>query len=816
MSRLIEIYGPDQPDELRRLDEASLPLVVGSDASAHIRLPGPGGTVAYVGESRSHLFLQPAEQSPAQPIYHNDDPVAGSVWVKSGDTTRIGGYLLRWHLSGRRVEIRVLRSTPQKEPAAASPSGTAGKGREAGPSQERLHPVLEAPRQRGVRFHPLLLVLFLFLLACVAFVLLARPLVITLNPAPDRLSVSGFPPAVRLGERYLGLPGRYLLKARKKGYRPLEQEVAITSRGDSYHFSLQKLPGLIDVASRPEGATLWVDGNLAGETPLRDVELAPGDHTLRLEHKRYQPIEKTVTVTGAGQRQSLQVELQPSWALVSVQSEPAGASLFVDGEELGVTPLTLEMTAGKRRVVLEKKAFAPLEIDLEVEAGQDMSPPAYRLEAAAATVVVASDPSGATVTADGTFRGQTPLTLNLKAGVEHQIRLSAAGYLPQSRKLTPAAEQRREIKFRLEPEYGVVFIAATPPHATLYIDGKKHGQATGRLRLPTRAHSIELRASGYQSLTRTVTPRAGYSQRLEISLPARQAAAASAPLSAASVSSPSPSASDTRTAAGQRLLLMQPKAFLMGASRQEPGRRANESERRVVLQRPFYFSEKEVTNREYRQFQPQHASGAAGNRSLEIDSHPVVNVTWEDAARYLNWLSRKDGLPPFYREQGGTMQAEDPAGTGYRLPTEAEWAFVARMAGRKDPARYPWSGSYPPKQAAGNFADESARHLLPVVIEGYNDGFAASAPAGSFSANAAGIYDLGGNAAEWCHDYYTAYTGSSAGGEVDSMGPASGTHRVVRGSSWRDASITELRLSYRRYSREASSDIGFRIVRYAR
>ncbi len=814
MSRLIEIYGLDEPDELRRLDETSLPLVIGSDASDHIRLPGQSGTIAYVGESRSHLFLQPAEGSPVHSLYHNDDPVTDSVWVKSGDTTRIGEFLIRWHLSGRRVEIRVVRSSPQEVPPPIAPSARV----EPEAEKERLHPVLEAPRQGSRRARPLLIALFLLLLACVAFVLLAKPLVITLIPDPDRMSVSGFPPAVRLGERYLGFPGRYVLKAQKSGYRPLKEEVLITGRGGSYRFSFKKLPGMIDVSSSPDGATLWIDGALAGETPLNDVELAPGSHTLSVKHKRYLPFEKTISVKGAGERQDLQVELQPAWALVAVQSEPAGSTLFVDGEEQGVTPLELEVLAGKHQLVFKKKTFAPLEAELTVKAGQDMNPPAYRLEPAAATIVIASNPSGATVTADGTFRGRTPLTLYLKAGVEHQIRLSSAGYLPQNRKLKPAAEERREIKLRLEPEYGVVFIAATPPHATLYIDGKEHGQATGRLRLPTRAHTVELRASGYERVTRTVTPRAGYSQRLEISLPATRAAAATAPFSpSASASTPrSPSSSNTRTASGQRLILIEPKAFLMGASRREPGRRANESEHRVSLKRPFYFSEREVTNREYRLFQSQHASGAAGNRSLEVDSHPVVNVTWEDVARYLNWLSKKDGLPPFYRETSGKMLPVDAAGIGYRLPTEAEWAFVARMARRKERARYPWAGNYPPKKAVGNFADESARHLLPVVIAGYNDGFAASAPTGSFSANAAGIYDLGGNAAEWCHDYYTAYTVSSGAGEVDPMGPATGTHRLVRGSSWRDASITELRLSYRRYSREAASDIGFRVVRYAR
>ena len=191
----------------------------------------------------------------------------------------------------------------------------------------------------------------------------------------------------------------------------------------------------------------------------------------------------------------------------------------------------------------------------------------------------------------------------------------------------------------------------------------------------------------------------------------------------------------------------------------------------------------------------------------------MANISWDEAARFLNWLSHKDGLPPFYREEQGVMVAADPGGTGYRLPTEAEWAYAARKAARKERTRYPWPGTYPPQVKAGNFADESSRHLLSLVIEGYHDGFPASAPTGSFPANPAGLFDLGGNVAEWCHDYYLANPAGQS--TVDPMGPATGTHHVVRGSSWRDASITELRFSYRRYSREPANDIGFRIARYA-
>ena len=72
---------------------------------------------------------------------------------------------------------------------------------------------------------------------------------------------------------------------------------------------------------------------------------------------------------------------------------------------------------------------------------------------------------------------------------------------------------------------------------------------------------------------------------------------------------------------------------------------------------------------------------------------------------------------------------------------------------------------------------------------------------------------MGGNVSEWCHDWYSAYTGK-LDDRADPLGPATGTHRVIRGSSFKDGSVAETRLSYRGYHREARNNVGFRIARY--
>ncbi len=221
---------------------------------------------------------------------------------------------------------------------------------------------------------------------------------------------------------------------------------------------------------------------------------------------------------------------------------------------------------------------------------------------------------------------------------------------------------------------------------------------------------------------------------------------------------------------GQELRLIEPLRIRMGASRREPGRRANETLREIELTRAHYLSTTEVTNRQFREFEPRHRSGAAKSHNLEIDHHPAVRVTWEQAAAYCNSLSQKESLPPAYVMKAGKLVGAEPMTTGYRLPTEAEWARAARFpAGTSN--KYPWGNALPVPAGSGNFADSSAEGLVPQTIPKYSDGFIATSPADSFEPNALGILNLGGNVAEWVHDYYTIYP---PGSELvrDPLGPA--------------------------------------------
>lgn len=189
--------------------------------------------------------------------------------------------------------------------------------------------------------------------------------------------------------------------------------------------------------------------------------------------------------------------------------------------------------------------------------------------------------------------------------------------------------------------------------------------------------------------------------------------------------------------------------------------------------------------------------------------HPAVNATWEDAQAFCAWLTERE------RKANGLGANE-----AYRLPSDHEWSCAAGIADREDAAKapkdrdqrredmFPWNGPWPPPPLPmfGNFGSEELRPLLaagkyPLTSEplpGYSDGFAETAPVGTFAPNERGLYDLAGNALEWCEDW------------IDSTRK----DRVRRGGSWSSGYPADVRLSRRHpqnpFVRGPSN--GFRVV----
>jgi formylglycine-generating enzyme required for sulfatase activity len=788
---------------LRRFERTEFPLSIGGAGCAIVLAEAPPGVLAYLALQDEQFFIQPV--APAV-LLHNGAVTGTSTWLREGDVVDLAGARLRLtrQQGEPTLEVTDVAQANVTAPPIVSSVASASMTEEEPLSaiQFRAQAAAEQPTRDTQQLRRLLVVIATVLLGSIAwFVFSSTSLVVAVNPQEAEVSVSGPWPRIALGTRFLLREGEYRITARAPGHRDANRILRVKKGANQrIVMSLERLPGKI-LVDAPEPVQVRADGRVLGTSP-GPFELTAGKHRLELTSERYLPATIEIDVEGAGREQRIAPKLVPNWAEVSITSEPSGATVRIAGAERGVTPLELQLPAGNYPVELHLAGFKPWTTDVQVRANEPLTLGPIRLGLPDAKLAVRSTPAGANVSVAGVYRGRTPLQLELRPDIAHTVALSLAGYRPLSQTVTLKPGEERTLSLALEGVFGEVTVKAQPVDAELFVDGQSRGAANQQLKLVTREHTIEIRKAGFAPYKATVTPREGLPQVIEATLvPQAQAHLASLPRT-------------VTTKNGIELKLLPVGRYTMGSPRREPGRRANEAQREVELRRPFYMGVYEVTNQQFRAFRSSHKSGFVGQHSLDLDRQPVVNIPWRDAAAFCNWLSKQEGLPAAYEEKNGTFVPVTPMNTGYRLPTEAEWEWAARREPSGQLRRYPWGNSLPVPPNAGNFADRSARLIVQDALTEYDDGYPAAAPVGKFPANSFGLFDMGGNVAEWVHDYYEINPAASQLA-IDPMGPTSGKSHVIRGSSWRHSSLTDLRLSSRDYGEGGRPDVGFRVARYA-
>jgi formylglycine-generating enzyme required for sulfatase activity len=272
-----------------------------------------------------------------------------------------------------------------------------------------------------------------------------------------------------------------------------------------------------------------------------------------------------------------------------------------------------------------------------------------------------------------------------------------------------------------------------------------------------------------------------------------------------------------RNTLGMDLVLLPGGDFTMGSPSHEQGREPDEMQHRVSLTRPFYMGRYPVTRGQFEAFvnATRHLTdaeksrvggmGYTGEGGFPFDlsprfswrnpgvkqtaTHPVVNVSWNDAKAFCAWLSQKENRT-------------------YRLPTEAEWEYACR-AGTQTPF---WSGFADASlKNVANVADQALKRIASEVpVHPWDDGYAFPAPAraGTFRSNPFGLYHMHGNVWQWCEDWYAEY-----GFQNDPQGPENGEKRVVRGGScFNEAGMCRSAKREKHLPNDRLNDLGFRVV----
>ncbi|RLS83954.1 MAG: formylglycine-generating enzyme family protein [Planctomycetota bacterium] len=184
------------------------------------------------------------------------------------------------------------------------------------------------------------------------------------------------------------------------------------------------------------------------------------------------------------------------------------------------------------------------------------------------------------------------------------------------------------------------------------------------------------------------------------------------------------------------MVLIPAGKFMMGSPKKENGRDDDEWQHEVTLTKPFYLSMYEVTQEQWESVMGKNPSSRTKGAKL-----PVTDVSWNDCKKFIKKLN-------------GITKGK------YRLPTEAEWEYACRAG---TTTKYSFGDEITPKDA--NYWDSKIGESVAV---------------GSYKPNAFGLYDMHGNAWEWCEDWREDYP---LGAVTDPKGPAMGEYRVLRGGS---------------------------------
>ncbi len=342
----------------------------------------------------------------------------------------------------------------------------------------------------------------------------------------------------------------------------------------------------------------------------------------------------------------------------------------------------------------------------------------------------------------------------LKEGRYH-IEVSYPGYTMIKKWVEVRAGEDNTFSFRLVRlvTTGTLLVRSEPYEAEWYFDGDYEGTTPDvKADVKQGTHRIRLKKDGYEEWNTTIDVSPG--QRVLVRAELTRVG-------------PKPGEVWLEPATGMTFVWVPGGCFEMGSSLDEPGRDLDEGVVHEVCVDGFWMGRTEVTNAQYRQFRSDHDSRSYNGHSLSGDNQPVVNVSWHDAKAFIDWLTQQTtGLYTF------------------KLPTEAEWEYACR-AGTVT-ARF-W-GEYADQACQyANVHDRTSERINKFEWQHHDcdDGFAVTAPVGSFRPNGFGLYDMLGNVWEWCEDTYgeDAYSKHKRNNPIYTN---SGSLWVNRGGSWSD------------------------------
>ena len=515
---------------------------------------------------------------------------------------------------------------------------------------------------------------------------------------------------------------------------------------------------------------------------LENIYLKKGIYSYEVKSKNHISYKSKLEINKYADEILVPIIMQEVNKKLVINSEPNQASVFLNNVELGVTPLSVNLNTTSNNILIKKSEYKDSTIDYIVK-NNNSDQIIIKLIEDEDVININTVPSQASLFFNEDYIGITPLKFKIQdKGI---LKVKKYGYVDNKINIT---KDTKKLNIVLTEDSSEVFISSDPP-SDVFLNEEYIGKTPFTKKIQKIKHKISFKSKGFRTLNESFEPTKDKQNIIKKLLTEKEASLLE-------------NKKYSRTSIDGEVILFEPGSFLMGSSKKESRRDINEIMRSVKITKHFYISKNLITEEQYSLFKRSSKSNL-----------PVNNISWIDAAKFCNWLSSKEGFENFYEIKNNQIISFNMDSKGYRLPTEAEWEYVAK-SNNPEKYIYSWGSDRKITKLVGNIADVSTQGILSNFIDDYDDGYDERSPVGSFRSNQNDINDLTGNLSEWVNDFYSVEFVQQSKVFQDYIGPLAGTSHVIKGSNYYSSTPLQLGLSYRTYGNEPNNLVGFRIARW--
>ncbi len=311
--------------------------------------------------------------------------------------------------------------------------------------------------------------------------------------------------------------GKHMVRVEKPLYHPYVEEITITSDGiEQIQANLKPNFGRLLINSEPTGAVVQLNGQQKGKTPIDLPELASGDYTITVSKDLYHDSEEKYTITDGSDNERI-IKLHPAFGQLSVEVNPKGADVFVDGQFKGKAPITLdELPSGTFRLKVTQDLYETLDEKIIIEDGKT-NKQLIVLSPRFGTLNITGSPESAIITINGKSVGKLPL-VNYRVGTGlAEIKINAKDYHEHEQFIQVDVNEISPVNVDLVRHAGTIVAISDPPEALLRLDGVEVGPSPQILKkVPTGDHSLVFAHPDFLEESRSFT--LGLDERKEFNI----------------------------------------------------------------------------------------------------------------------------------------------------------------------------------------------------------------------------------------------------------------------------------------------------------